>query len=61
MRPGWVRFDSARPLNVGQDSVGVDTVLTIQDDLVFDLDHEVSSLTGGDINSAHHPLTEAPH
>ena len=25
MRPGWVRFESAHPLKVGQDSAGVDT------------------------------------
>ena len=24
MRPGWVRFESAHPLKVGQDSAGVD-------------------------------------
>ena len=37
------------------------TVLLAEDDFVRDLDHEVSSLTSDDINSAHHPLTEARH
>jgi hypothetical protein len=26
MKPGWVRFESARPLNVGRDSPGVDSI-----------------------------------
>jgi hypothetical protein len=26
MKPEWVRFESARPLNVGRDSPGVDSI-----------------------------------